>query len=117
MPGLQRLPIDWYPIDAIHQPTTTTDVQLISREGRLYGWSFEETTATAGALVGLIDGSSNNGQVLASISLLANQSTRDIWGKPGIRCRGGVRLRVFSGSVRATIYYLGLNDEEIARQA
>lgn len=114
---IRRLPLDWYPVHPIHVTTTTVDAQFITRSGRLYGWAFEETTGASPALVSLIDGSSAAGQVIVNVSLLANESTRDVWGKPGIGIRNGVYLRVFSGSVRVTIYFLGLSDDEIAYQA
>lgn len=111
------LPIDWWPIDPIHIATTTVGQQFITRGGRLYGWGFEETTGTTPALCSLIDGTNAGGQTIVPISLLANESTRDFFGKPGLRVRNGVFLNVISGSVRATIWMLGLSDEEIARQA
>lgn len=113
----RRLPLDWHPIDPIHIATTTVDGQFITRGGRLYGWAFEETTGAASAECSLIDGSSAGGPTIVPISLSAGESTRDLMGKPGLRVRAGVYLHVFSGSVRATIYYLGLSDDEIIAHA
>lgn len=113
----RQMPLDWWPIKPIHIAATTTDQQFITRGGRLFGWSFEETTASAGATCSLIDGTTSGGQTIVPISLIANQSTRDIWGKPGIEVGNGVLLHMFAGSVRATIYFLGLSEEEIIRQA
>jgi hypothetical protein len=111
------LPVDWWPIDPIHVAPTTTGIQFITRAGRLYGWSFEESTGSAAAKLELVDGTSTGGLIIVSITLLANESTRDIWGKPGIRVQNGVFLNMVSGSARANIYYLGMTDDEIARQA
>lgn len=102
----------WFAADAIRIAATTTDQLFIGRSGVLYGWAFEETTAAAGAKFALVDGSSANGQDLVSITLLANESTRDIWGRPGIWVDSGVFLHMFSGSVRGNIYFQTLSEAE-----
>lgn len=113
MGGIRRLPAEWWAPTPINVAATTTDLGFVSREGRLYGWAFEETTGAATAQFELVDGSSNSGDRIVPITLLANESTRDVFGQPGIRVRRGVWLHMISGSVRATIFYLGLTDTEI----
>lgn len=103
----------WFAAESIRFSATTTDVSLITRPGVLYGWSFEETTAAAGAKFELDDGSSSNAQGIVSITLLANESTRDLMGRPGIWCDGGIFVHMFSGSIRGNIYYQSLTDDEI----
>jgi hypothetical protein len=109
------LSLDWYPITPIHIAATTVGGQFITRECRLYGWAFEETTGSAPAKCDLYDGTTTGGQTIVPITLLANESTRDIWGKPGIVVGNGIFLNVLSGSVRATVYVLPLTEEEILR--
>lgn len=110
-------PIDWYPILAINIPATSTDLAFVTRGGRLFGWAVEESTGSATAKLELMDGTSNNGQRIVPITLLANESTRDVWGKPGVLIQTGVWLHLVAGSVRGTIYFLPLSEEEILRQA
>lgn len=113
----RRLPLDWYPIDPIHLAATAISAPFIARGGRLYGWAFEESTGAAPAQFVVVDGASAGGTTIAAITLLANESTRDIWGKPGIRVRSGVYLSMISGSIRGTIFYLTLSEEEIYERA
>lgn len=108
-----RLPLEWWAPTPINTPATTTDVNLITRGGRLYGWAFQEMTGTDRAELELVNGQSNNGDTIVPITLSAGQSTRDWLGRPGLRITGGVRLNVISGEVSAVIYYLGLSDAEI----
>lgn len=113
----RRLPAEWWAPKPISCGATTTNYTFISRGGRLYGWSFEETTGAAVAQLELIDGSSDSGDRIVPITLLANESTRDWLGRPGIQITRGVYLKVVAGSVRATIWYLGLSDEELLELA
>lgn len=110
------VPLDWSPIDPISSGVEAAGYQFIARSGRLYGWSFVEAGGSDPATLSLYDGSSNNGQLIAPVTLLANQSVSLIWGKPGIRVRNGVRMVVTSGTVQGVIYFLGMSDEEIAAQ-
>lgn len=116
MEAAARLPIDWYPVDSLMFATTTVSVELTSRETRLFGWSFIETTGTAGAVIELREGGNDAGNLIVAIALNGGESTRDWLGLPGIRCRSGVRLVVVSGSVRGSIWPLLLNDAEILDQ-
>lgn len=117
MTAPRGLPLDWYPIRAISFAAATAGQALLGRSGRLYGWSFLETTGAASATLEVFDGTNANGQSISPISLTAGQSTRDIWGKPGIEITNGLFVNVLSGSVRGSLYVLGLSPEEIARMA
>lgn len=102
----------WWAAEKINFLTSTQSSALISRQGVLFGWAWEETTAAAVAQLELIDGDSNNGDRIVPITLLANESTRDVWGSPGIWCDRGVFVRVVAGSIRGTIFYKALTDQE-----
>lgn len=108
------MPIDWYPVDAIDLGVITADTPATGRECRLYGWSFTETTGTDAAEILVVDGTNSSGQVIADITLSAGQSTRDYQSKPGLRIRSGVAIGVVSGSVRAIVNVLQLDELEIA---
>lgn len=105
----------WLAAQKINFLTGTASLAMITSQGVIYGWAFEETTGLAVAQIELIDGSSDNGDRIVPITLLANESTRDIWGWPGIWCDRGVFCRVVAGSVRGTIYYKSMTDEEANR--
>jgi hypothetical protein len=103
----------WFAAEIIDMPTTTASVSLITRSGVLYGWSFKETTGSAAASLALVDGTAENTQGIVSINLLANESTRDLGGQPGIWVNSGVYCHVLSGSVSGKIYFQALSDDEI----
>lgn len=108
-----RLSRKFFAADKINFLTGTASAAMISRSGIIYGWAFEETTGAATAQLELIDGDSNNGDRIVPITLLANESTRDVFGQPGIWCDRGVYCRVLSGSIRGTVYYQSLTEDEI----
>lgn len=103
----------WVGAEHINFAATTQSLPVVTRQGLLFGWSFEESTGGAVAQLELIDGSSDNGNRIVPITLLANQSTRDIWGYPGIWCDSGVFCSVLAGSVSGTIFYKPLTPDEI----
>lgn len=115
MSAPRGLPLDWYPIWAISAPATTTSYPFFGRGGRLYGWAFQETTGAAPATFELFDGTGSGGQSILPATLTVNQSFRDIWGKPGIEIRTGLFMNVTAGSVRGSVYVLGLSVDEILR--
>lgn len=113
----RRFPLEWWAPITVPFATTTVDLQLITRECRLYGWSFVETSGTDIAEIDLYDGSSNNGNLLVPITLSPGQSTRDWLGKPGLRVQGGVFADLVAGSVRGSIWVVGLSDDAILELA
>lgn len=113
MTAPRRWPLDWHPVDTLPIPVSTVGYQVFARGGRLFGWSFVETTGAAIAQVRLIDGSGPTGAEIVNITLSSGQSTRDWLAKPGIRIRSGVYVDVVAGSIRGSIWPLLLDDEEI----
>lgn len=105
----------WMAAQRINFLTGTASLAMISSQGLLFGWSWEETTGLAVAQLELIDGDSNNGDRIVPITLLANESTRDIWGWPGIWCDRGLFCRVVAGSIRGTVYYKSMTNDEADR--
>lgn len=89
-------------------PATALSIQggvsgvVVSGEVVLYGATVRNTSAANTAQVDFYDGTDANGQLIASYSLLANESARDIWGTPGLLCRRGVYANVVSGTIVGT---------------
>lgn len=73
----------------------------------LSGWSFRETTGAAAARVDIFDGLDAGGQLVATITLAANESTRDSLSVPGIWCRRGVFVNVVAGAVAGAVWVSG----------
>jgi hypothetical protein len=71
--------------------------------GRLVGYSFSETTGAAPAWVRLRDGSDANGDLIASIKLLAGTSTNP-WRGNGISFSYGLFVEVVAGSIEGVVY-------------
>lgn len=113
MTAPRRWPLDWHPIDTFPIDVTTDGFQLTSREGRLFGWSFVETTGSAAAQVRVIDGGNSGGLEIVNITLSAGQSTRDWLAKPGLRFRSGIYIDIVAGSIQGSIWPLLLTEEEI----
>lgn len=103
----------WFTAEVIDLPATTISQALVTRSGVLFGWSFKETTGSAPAAVSLDDGSSHNTQGIVAITLLANESTRDIWGFPGIWVNSGIYVQILSGSITGKIYFQALSEDEL----
>lgn len=109
----RRLPREWWAPTTLPIPPITADLPLIGRECRLYGWSLGETSGSAAANVVLYDGASNNGNIIAPISLPQGSSSFAWFGQPGLRVRQGVYLNLVSGAVFGSIWVVGLTDDEI----
>lgn len=83
---------------------TAASVQVSGLPERIIGWSFREVTGAAPADIQLIDGLSNNGQIIAEITLGPGESIRDVAGGWCLRARVGVFLQVNSGTVRGSVW-------------
>lgn len=77
---------------------------LLNTAALIFGWSFRETTNSAIATVELYDGTGTNGQLLTSITLAINESTRDLMGGNGLEALGGIYLNVVAGSVKGAVW-------------
>lgn len=102
----------WYVARRLPIPTTTQSQDLFTRGCLVTGWSWVETTAAAGAAFSLIDGNDANGIDAVEFTLTANQSTRDFWDGDAMYFESGPFLKVSSGSIRGSIWYIDatLND-------
>lgn len=85
-------------------PTRTTDLALGTGFYAVTGWAFRETTGTAGAVLEIIDGIDANGNLIAPITLLANESTRDLQGIVPLGVEMGIFVHVVSGSVKGALW-------------
>lgn len=92
------------PSQIVSVPTTTTSVQLVNGACLVTGWSWRETTNSAGATIELYDGTGTGGNLLASITLVANESTRDLTATNGVVAENGVYLSVVSGSIKGALW-------------
>ena len=73
----------------------------------LFGWSLRESTGAAPAQLDVYDGADATGQPVATITLIANESTRDYPGLPGITCRRGLYVNAVAGSVAGVVWAAG----------
>jgi hypothetical protein len=78
---------------------TTVSVNIISRDCILMGWAVLETTGAAAAEVDFIDGTDDNGSMLAPVTLTANQSNRETLSTWGLAVQVGLRAKIVAGSV------------------
>lgn len=73
---------------------------------RLRGWSVRETTGAAGAAFRLHDGQDANGDLLATVGLLAGASDhRSLPGNGVCVERGRIFIEILAGSVEGVLYY------------
>lgn len=99
-----ELPVQYVPVQSITIPVTTTGNAPLSGDSLLCGWSFAETTGTAGATLVLWDGSDTTGQQIAFVNLAAGETTRDTLPFPGIYCTRGLFVQVVTGSVQGVVW-------------
>lgn len=92
------------PSIAVAIPVTTTDQEVQGRGGIVTGWSFKETTGAATAEVWIVNGNNATGVPIAFITLLANQSVRDVLADNGVLCDLGLFVHVVSGSVQGSVW-------------
>lgn len=101
-------PIRRSDITVVPGTAVTSSRQLLASGNvvALCGWALAETTGTAGATVRIHDGLDANEAVFARINLASNESTRDMWGYPGVKCTSGnLYLEVVSGSIEGVIFW------------
>lgn len=84
--------------------TTTASKQVATGLWVIVGWSFEETTNVAGASFALYDGQDATGTLVAPITLLTNESVRDLVGAEGLACSRGIYLSMVSGSIQGSVW-------------
>lgn len=92
------------PSRAVAIPTTTANVQVTGRDSVLTGWSFRETTGTAGAIARLIDGKDANAQLVAAISLSSGQAVALSLAPGGLLITTGLYLDMVSGSIEGAVW-------------
>ena len=80
-----------------------TSGQLVNGAGRLFVHTITETTGAATAKYTLYDGTGVSGTLLVPVTLAANESSRDYFGKHGIPFLTGVYIEVVSGSVQGAL--------------
>ena len=89
---------------------TSADIKLYTGNAVLLGWSFAETTNSAGASLTLNDGPDDTYPEIVRVNLAQNESTRDYPPGNGILIRTGIFLEMLSGTVEGTIWYLPITN-------
>lgn len=98
------IPVEYVPIQAIAVPATTSGQPILAGDSLLCGYSIKESTGTAPAEFQIYDGSSNNGQLVLDVTLLAGQSVVEELPFPGVYLGNGMQLVVTVGSVSGAIW-------------
>lgn len=80
------------------------DELLIGGASLLTYYNVTESTASGTARVRLWDGTGTDGALIASITLTANESTRDLIPPPGLLVRTGLFLEVVAGAVEGAVW-------------
>lgn len=86
-----------FPISGSSQAVTTRDCGY-------FGFALRET-AGAAAVVRIRDGGVITGDILDTVSLLANESAREWYGPQGIKGRSGLYVEIVSGTVEGSVRY------------
>lgn len=84
--------------------TATAGSSLLKRNATLTGWSFRETTGSAGAIVRLLDGNNASAQLVAALSLSAGQALALSLAPGGLAITTGLYVDVVSGSVEGAVW-------------
>lgn len=87
----------------ITTPTTTSSA-IHGGATIVMGWSLRETTGAASAVAEIYDGNDTTGQLITTISMTSNESTRDWLGPNGVECSRGIYVAVVSGSIKGTVW-------------
>ena len=82
----------------------SVSLQLTTLSCWVLGWSIREYTGTADATFELYDGQDDTGDLLATISLVNNESTRDYLTEPWLPAEAGVHLRMISGEIVGSLW-------------
>ena len=84
--------------------TLTADKKLAGGLLIVTGWAFKEMTNSAGAAFNIIDGQDASGRLVAPITLVTNESIRDLTGDGGLAFESGIFIHVVSGSISGTVW-------------
>lgn len=81
----------------------SADGQIAGALAIYRGFTVEETTGGAPAVVRIYDGTSNAGLLIESIALAAGESASDWLADGGLRCATGIYVDVVSGTVNGSV--------------
>jgi hypothetical protein len=96
------------PAEVITVAQTTGDSQLITGAGIIVGWSFVEPTNSAPCSFELYDNTVAQGNLITSITLVTNESTRDLIGQNGLRFEMGIFFHRLTGTIKGSVWVIGL---------
>jgi hypothetical protein len=77
---------------------------LVGRQTLLGGFAVRELTGAAPATVQLFDGVDATGELIADITLAANESIRDVTPGLGVHVNSGLTAVVLAGSVNVVVW-------------
>ncbi len=103
-PPRLRLPAA-YPVPVVARAASNS-TQLTTVPNTLHGFALRETTGAARAVIELRAGESDDGALVAAITLAAGESVRDWFGPNGIAV-SGLRLVRVSGSADGSVFLGG----------
>lgn len=84
---------------------SSADECVLHSGALLYGWSFIESTGGAGVTFDVIDGEdAARGLLIAPISLVGGESTRDFFGSAPMLVRVGLTIGNVAGAVKGSLY-------------
>lgn len=89
---------------AVAFPAAGASQLMMSGDIKIHGWSWAETTGAAAATFNMFDGGNNAGTLLATITLTAGQSTRDVLNELGLLVLNGLFVEVVAGSIRGSVW-------------
>jgi hypothetical protein len=92
------------PIVPITIPTTSADVPVTSKACLLVGWSFFETSGSAGATAEIRSGDASTGTYVAGVSLASGGAASQHAANEGILCEGGISVHRLGGSFRGSVW-------------
>lgn len=87
-------------VEAIQVGNLLGNINLVSGNVVLYGWSIRETSGAAVASVDIASGS----PLVASIGMSAGSGSVEWFGPLGVACPGGVQIIANAGSWTGAVY-------------
>lgn len=82
-----------------------TDVQAFGTAILLRGWSLKNVDGANPGSVRLIDGTTTDGTEIATVDLLASESTREWFSGDAIGVFSGLRVEAIAVGIQGTIWY------------
>lgn len=92
------------PARALRFDLNATSTVLLSGAAIITGWSITNGNASTVSECDIYDDVNDQNDGIAAITLLGNESVRDLWAPSGIEVRKGIFVIASTGAVYGTIY-------------